>query len=43
MNVLPIVGVLLLDWTIAEVLVLYWSESAVISIFCLFKMWFIDP
>ena len=43
MRVLPIVEVLLLDWTIAEVIVLYWSDSAVISIFCLFKMWFIDP
>jgi|TARA_B110000263_G_scaffold124772_1_gene108516 hypothetical protein len=32
-NVLPIVGVLLLDWTIAEVIVLYWPESAVIGIF----------
>ena len=42
-NILPLVGVLLLDWTIAEVLVLYWSESAVIGIFCLFKMWLIDP
>ena len=42
-NVLPIIGVLLLDWTIAEVILLYWSESAVIGIFNLFKMWLIDP
>jgi hypothetical protein len=42
-NVLPIVGVLFLDWTIVEVIMLYWSESAVIGIFCLFKMWLIDP
>lgn len=42
-NALPIVGVLFLDWTIVEVIVLYWSESAVIGIFNLFKMWLIDP
>ena len=42
-NVLPIIGVLFLDWTVTEVLVLYWSESAVIGIYSIFKMWLIDP
>jgi hypothetical protein len=42
-NALPIAGVLFLDWTVAEVMLLYWSESAVIGIFSLFKMFLINP
>lgn len=37
-NLAPIVGWLFLDWRIADVMVLYWLESAVIGVFNVCKM-----
>ena len=42
-NALPIAGVWFLGWTVAEVMLLYWSESAVIGIFNLLKMFLVNP
>jgi hypothetical protein len=37
-NLIPIFGVLFLGWNQAEVLLMYWSESAVIGFFTVLKM-----
>jgi hypothetical protein len=37
-NLLPLVGVLLFDWDLAAVMVLYWAESAVIGLYTILKM-----
>lgn len=37
-NALPLIGVLLLDWSLPEVLLLYWAESAVVGGFTVLKM-----
>lgn len=37
-NLVPLAGVLLLDWSIGEVMLLYWAESAIIGVFNLLKM-----
>jgi hypothetical protein len=37
-NLYPLVGVLLLDWDLASIMVLYWAESAVIAFFTVLKI-----
>ena len=37
-NLVPIAGYILFDWVLADVMVLYWAESAVIGIFNICKM-----
>ena len=37
-NMLPLLGVLLGGWTLAEMMVLFWAESAVIGFYNLFKI-----
>lgn len=37
-NLVPLAGVVLLDWSIGEVMILYWAESAIIGVFNLMKM-----
>ena len=38
-NLIPLIGVLLLDWRIGEIMLLFWAESAVIGFYTLCKMW----
>ncbi|MBT3626029.1 MAG: hypothetical protein HN526_18185 [Gammaproteobacteria bacterium] len=40
-NLAPVGGVLFFAWTIEDVLLLYWAESAVIGIYNLARMWVI--
>ncbi|MBQ14116.1 MAG: hypothetical protein CMQ17_06920 [Gammaproteobacteria bacterium] len=40
-NLIPLFGVLLDDWSIFEVMILFWAESAVIGFYNLLKMWVI--
>lgn len=37
-NILPLLGVLLLDWDVAALMVLYWSENLIIGFYTLLKM-----
>jgi hypothetical protein len=41
-NLVPLAGVLFLDWRLGDVMVLYWAESAVVGIFNVFKIAVID-
>jgi len=38
-NLIPLFGVLLGDWNIGDIMLLFWAESAIIGVFNLFKMW----
>jgi hypothetical protein len=38
-NLIPLAGVLLDDWSIGEIMLLFWAESAIIGFFNLLKMW----
>ncbi|NKB35112.1 MAG: hypothetical protein GKR91_18605 [Pseudomonadales bacterium] len=38
-NLIPLGGILLLDWRIGEIMLLFWAESAVIGFYTLCKMW----
>ena len=38
-NLVPLLGVALLDWRIGEIMLLFWAESAVIGFYTLCKMW----
>ena len=40
-NIFPILGVLFLGWSVGEIMLLYWAESAVIGIYNIGKMWVI--
>jgi hypothetical protein len=40
-NLIPLGGVVFLSWTVGDVLLLFWAESAVIGIFNLARMWVI--
>ncbi len=40
-NLIPLGGVVFLSWTVGDVLLLYWAESAVIGIYNLARMWVI--
>ena len=37
-NLVPVVGVLLFDWNVAELMVLFWAENVVIGAYALLKM-----
>lgn len=37
-NILPLLGVLLLDWGVVALMVLYWSENLVLGFYTLLKM-----
>ena len=37
-NLVPVVGVLLFDWNVAELMVLFWAENVVIGVYALLKM-----
>jgi len=37
-NVIPLVGVLLFDWNVLEILLLYWTESVVIGVLNVLRM-----
>jgi hypothetical protein len=41
-NLVPLAGVLFLDWRLGDVMVLYWAESAIVGVFNVFKMAVID-
>ena len=40
-NLIPLAGVLLYDWNIGDIMLLFWAESAIIGFFNLLKMWVI--
>jgi hypothetical protein len=40
-NLIPLGGVVFLSWTVGDVLLLFWAESAVIGIYNLARMWVI--
>jgi len=42
-NLVPIVGIVVLDWTLLNVMLLFWAESAIIGGFNIAKMVKIDP
>ena len=37
-NLIPIFGVLYLDWDVASIIVLYWAENLIIGLFTILKM-----
>lgn len=37
-NLIPLIGVLFLDWSLFQVLFLYWTESGVIGVYNIFKL-----
>ena len=42
-NLLPLGGVLFFGWPLSRLLVLYWAETAVIGVFNIFRMLWIQP
>ncbi|MEZ5488923.1 MAG: DUF6498-containing protein [Gammaproteobacteria bacterium] len=40
-NLIPLAGVLLANWSIGDIMLLFWAESAIIGLFNLLKMWVI--
>ena len=42
-NLLPLLGVLLLDWDVSALVLLYWSENLVIGFYTLVKMFIQSP
>tara|TARA_R110001599_G_scaffold353231_1_gene590967 strand:- start:40578 stop:41327 length:750 start_codon:yes stop_codon:yes gene_type:complete len=42
-NLLPLVGVLMLGWDVAALMVLYWSENLVLGFYTLLKMLVVSP
>jgi hypothetical protein len=42
-NILPLLGVLLLGWDVAALMLLYWSENLVIGFYTLLKMFIQSP
>lgn len=42
-NLVPLAGVLFLDWDIAALVVLYWSENLVLGLYTLLKMFTVNP
>jgi hypothetical protein len=41
-NLLPIIGILFLHWSLASVLALYWAENVMVGFFTILKMAFAD-
>ena len=41
-NLLPIIGILFLGWSIGSVMLLYWVENVMVGLFTIFKMLFAD-
>lgn len=41
-NLVPILGVIFFDWQVGDVLLVYWAESAVIGVFNIAKMAYVD-
>jgi hypothetical protein len=37
-NLVPVLGVLFFDWSVAAILLLYWAENVIIGLFNVFKM-----
>lgn len=37
-NLVPLVGVLLFDWDLAQIMVLFWAENAIIGLYTLLKL-----
>jgi hypothetical protein len=42
-NLLPVAGVLLFDWDVGALMVLYWSENLVLGAYTIFKMLVVAP
>lgn len=42
-NILPLLGVVLLNWDVAALMVLYWSENLIIGLYTLLKMVVTSP
>ena len=42
-NLIPLIGVLLFDWDVAALMILYWSENLVLGFFTLVKMLMVAP
>lgn len=42
-NLLPLLGVLLYDWDVAALVVLYWSENLVLGFYTLLRMLIVSP
>ena len=40
-NLVPLAGVLLANWDVGDIMLLFWAESAVIGLFNVLKMWVI--
>lgn len=38
-NLIPLAGVVLANWDIGDIMLLFWAESAIIGLFNLLKMW----
>ena len=41
-NLVPLIGAFFFDWRLSELMVLYWSESAVIAVYNLAKMAYVE-
>lgn len=41
-NLVPVAGVLFFSWSVGDVMLLYWGESAIIGLFNVAKMWVVD-
>jgi hypothetical protein len=41
-NLLPIIGIIFLHWSLASVLALYWAENVMVGFFTILKMLFAD-
>ncbi len=40
-NAIPLLGVLFFNWSVGDVMLVYWAESAVVGIYNIAKMWII--
>src|SRR6185503_10154265 len=42
-NMVPLFGVLALDWTVFSILLLYWCENVVVGVFNVLRLIFVQP